>query len=101
MQADNSSGVQWMKARNRGFGRASQRPPFSSDVKRAIVWGKQVVLETLGIAERFCKNSKMQMGTKRHDQHLVSAYYVVGFLLGPFKSLFHGILRTLGDWPLL
>lgn len=34
-------------------------------VKRTIVWGKQVVLETLGIAEWFCKNSKKQIGKKR------------------------------------
>ena len=73
----------------------------STYVKRVIVWGKQAVLETLGIARRFCKNSKKQMGTKRHSQHLLSAYYAVSFLLGLCKSLFHGIPRTPGDWLLL
>lgn len=49
-------------------------------VKRTIVGRKHVVLETSGIAGRFCKNSKKPIGKKRHSQHLLSACYVVGFL---------------------
>lgn len=79
MPADSSSGLRGSKAAE-ALEVLHRGTHVHTYVKRTIVGRKQVVLETLGIAGRFCKNSKKQIGKKRHSQHLLSACYVVGFL---------------------
>lgn len=100
-QADSSSGVPWMKGCRRGFGNASQRDPRLYIRQENYCLGKTSCVGDFGNCREVCKNAKKRIGKKKHSQHLLSTYYVVGFLLSLFKSLFQGILRTLVDCLLL
>lgn len=57
-------GALWTKG-CRGAGCASQRNPRLHIRQENYCGRKHVVLEALGIAGRFCKNSKKQGGKKR------------------------------------